>query len=380
MIKVPTGSRRQNMLRLIAGSVMAIVMITWSFRTLSSDVTVRTRIKSRNLASVPNPVVDKPNMTWIFNRTVHGAIVNTCEFTKTHISSYFRHQPVCTNYSANSISAMVSSIPVSFNSWPVMVTKACPTLLPQFSHPKVEKGYGLSHLQIWMEFIFYDHDLLDARLRQPPEYLISNSYSSTSGIFQSFENGTLLKNGFPFQEDDILLVFEEDSIPSLTITEESLRILESELLTLNDGILLLRSNCSTTDSHHSFPLHDQGGHHPSHVGDENRDSVSNRLRRVLQSAVPHGGHPGGGGGGGGHHPHHPTHSNINNNAVAHSISSATHPVHSSCFNGYALTRSVARYLSKHFDICGKFLDQQIFQLMKYSNYSMVHSQSKLFSS
>jgi hypothetical protein len=371
------------MTRLITTSVMAIVMITWSFRTLSSPVQTQLPLR-RNLASLPDPVVDKPNMTWIFNRTVHGAIVNTCEFTKTHISSYFRHQPVCTNYSADSISSMVSSFPLSFASWPVMVTKACPTLLPQFSHPKAEKGYGLSHLQIWMEFIFYDHDLLDARLRKPPEYLISNSYSSTSGIFQSFENGTLLKNGFPFQEDDILVVFEEDSIPSLTITEESLHILESELLALNDRILLLRSNCSTTDSHHSFPLHDNptAGHHPSSLGsEENRDSVSNRLRRVLQSAVPHGGHPGGGGpGGAGHHPHHPTHSNINNNAPPHSIGAATHPVHSSCFNGYALTRSVARYLSKHFDICGKFLDQQIFQLMKRSNYSMVHSQSKLFSS
>lgn len=316
---------------------------------------------------LPTPIPDQPNMTWIQNKSIHAAILQTCQFKKSHEAIHIRHLLQCEKISSSaslSSSPFLSNFPLLFTTWPVIIGQACP-----FSHQEAnnhlplsssssssphqpvqinhhEKGYGLSHLQIWLEFIFFDPDLLEARLRNPPEYLTSNSYSSVSGIFQTFPNGFLLKNHVPFQEKDILLILEEDSIPLLNMTSNHhLQILEEELTRLHHLEILMLSSCS-------IPMVQPTGiiQHPPNFRKRRLSDTNNHLPPQSQ-----------------HQKNHlPTH---NSNPSFH---------HRECFNAYALTRHVARILSKYYDACGRLFDHQMIQIAKHHNITLIHSESKIF--
>lgn len=111
--------------------------------------------------------------------------------------------------------------PIKFQKWPCIHSKSCPSKhnklinddednadIPNINKVLILKSnqsryqnniininkYGLNHLQIWLEFIFFDHDIIHASKRKVPEYITSNDYSSVSGVFTSYSNGTFYKN------------------------------------------------------------------------------------------------------------------------------------------------------------------------------------------
>jgi hypothetical protein len=338
----------------------------------SSTIT-RLDYYGRRLVSF-NPVADRGNGSWIANRTVHGALLQTCQLVKTHLASHIKHPHICENVSASATSALShvsSNIAIPFFAWPMVLGKACPSSLFPSLHPPShtsssslhhrlpishERGYGLSHVQIWLEFVFFDIDLLEARKRSPPEYLTSNSYSSVSGIFQTFANGTLLKNGIPFLEDDVIFVLEEDSVPFLNanFSQENFEILKDELQRLHNGVLIFKE-CS----HSGFGVHGRP------TRDENRSSPSlfnsrhlRRLNTDSHSYISEG------------------RSDQNHH---HLIHQSTLPAHqNSCFNNYAINRKIARSLSSFYDVCGKNFEHQMIQALRILNITIHLSDSNLF--
>mmetsp|Transcript_2971 Transcript_2971/g.5062 ORF Transcript_2971/g.5062 Transcript_2971/m.5062 type:complete len:462 (+) Transcript_2971:74-1459(+) len=151
---------------------------------------------------------------------------------------------------------LVQSFPFKVVKWPSIYSKTC----PHFAHNqnqyrewhgnhRSERGIGLSHMQIWLEFLFFDNDVLDARVRPKPEYITSNWYSSISGTFTAVQNGSLYKNGIPYLEEDILLVFDDTvrfistiepgPIPSSAVNLSE--VLSHELSHMDTDILSFRS-------------------------------------------------------------------------------------------------------------------------------------------
>lgn len=123
--------------------------------------------------------------------------------------------------------------PFPVTEWPAIYTRPC----PNFEHGhKTERGLALAHYQIWLDFVFFDNDVLDALKRNPPEYLPGTPYSSISGRFQAYQNGTLLKNDLPFQENDILIILEDDAE---SVVEELNSTLVEELSAMSTDIVYL---------------------------------------------------------------------------------------------------------------------------------------------
>lgn len=300
-----------------------------------------------------NPVVDRGNSSWIENRTVHGAILQTCHFLKTH--SHLRHSGPLSHFhncgKSKAESIEIGQFPIPFVSWPIVNGRSCPIPLMQHHNSKssgmisqVEKGYGLSHLQIWLEFVFFDHDLLLARLRTPPEYLGSTTWSSVSGTFHSYSNGTLTKNGVPFQEDDFLVVIEEDSLTRLNISTVNLNTLEKELSVLNLNEILLLRSCG-------HPV--RNSKHDNTITSSHSES-----NETLSDSMMH-------------------HRLLSSSALS---SQSIHGNNHICFSSYATTRHVIRKLSDMYDVCGRGFDQQMNHILSSLNFSIVLSNSNLFNS
>jgi len=239
-----------------------------------------------------NPVVDIGDSIWLRNKTIHSAYLKWCENSKSSPKSHSKK----THCRDHIPSLNETAFPFPIVHWNSINTRPCPQI-PNDNH-RTEHGHGMSHLQIWLEFYFFDHDVLMARVRPKPEYVVSTTYSSVSGTFQAFENGTLYKNGILFTEDDILLVLE-DSIDLSHVQNNTviLQELQSELIAMTTDLLRI-GWCA---SEHNKPQ--------SHHG---------------------------------------------NNS-----SSSSNSVHRWCSFAYAITRAGARKLSQQYDLCGKPLDVQI---------------------
>jgi hypothetical protein len=138
---------------------------------------------------------------YLHQRSEHGVHSNNRTQLEHDLSEIYKAR-------ANSREAIVQSMDFETFQWPMINTHACPHY-PHSGHARTERGFGLSHLQIWLEFYFFDHDIIDAMHRKVPEYITSNSYSSVSGIFSSVQNGSIYKNGIPFLDDDITVIFED---------------------------------------------------------------------------------------------------------------------------------------------------------------------------
>lgn len=133
---------------------------------------------------------------------------------------------------------MYSKLPFPVVEWPALFTKPCPQ--KRHGH-KSERGLAFAHLQIWLDFIYFDPDVLLAVAKsevKENEPYVSTSYSSSSGLYVAHKNGSLYKNGVPYLEDDIMVIFEDDAdfgIPAVDMNStllEELSAMSSDLLYL----------------------------------------------------------------------------------------------------------------------------------------------------
>ena len=122
----------------------------------------------------------------IANISVYGAIImststaaSNLELTTTwrdDVSSYSNRTLTATEVAAARLSHarnMIKELPFPVVEWPPVFAGPCPQI--RNGH-RTERGLAFAHYQIWLDFVFFDHDVLLAVDRKD----IKESYSSTT--------------------------------------------------------------------------------------------------------------------------------------------------------------------------------------------------------
>jgi hypothetical protein len=113
---------------------------------------------------------------------------------------------------------MYRKLPFPVVEWPPVYTLPCPQNRLT-SKVNTERGLSLAHFFIWKDFVYFDHDVLDKRKTG----FIGDSYQSQDGIYKTCKNGTLYKNDTLFDDDDILVIFEDDASIAVVNVEEAIK-------------------------------------------------------------------------------------------------------------------------------------------------------------
>ncbi len=182
--------------------------------------------------------------TLVANKTIYGAIIakfpnwkNQQNPPPTVRSDHFElYKEMMRN--------MTSDLPFVPAFWSHVHTKLCPqNQHAHFRHGHLvnrsENGLPHSHFQVWHDFQFFDDDVLGELRRgsiKPGDLYSSTDYSSHAGSYQAYSNGTLLRNGVPFKDEDILVVMED--ISEVAIVNGS-TVLIDELSKMNTDIVFL---------------------------------------------------------------------------------------------------------------------------------------------
>jgi hypothetical protein len=128
-------------------------------------------------------------------------------------------------------------LPFHFTTWPEILTGRCPSHHNRKSHKSVNAGLSHSHYQVWINFIFFDHDVLGAvRRNEVEEVYNSTAWSSTGGAFSASKSGSLWKNNLPFIEDDIMVIIEDDALVAVKNISE---IMRNEFTNMTTDLLIL---------------------------------------------------------------------------------------------------------------------------------------------
>lgn len=270
----------------------------------------------RSLILKVYPVPDVGSSLILSNRTVFGCQLKTWD-SKELFPPVFRRYINVTNIYQIRSKLYDSLKPIPILQWAVMDFRPCPHFQHNVGH-RAERGHCASHLQIWMEFAFFDHDVEEAYHRYKPEYLTSTSYSSVTGTFQVKEGGEYVKNGIPYSPNDLMLIFEDGvvSTPQLNMTN----LLEDIQRTEPFDILPLM-NCSEA-----------------------------RLATMNVASAAHG-------------------------KSKHSLAGVTDEVHAGsqvCLAAYVITRKAAITLSRLMDVCGRGIEMQLVALAQEEFISIRH--------
>jgi hypothetical protein len=314
--------------------LVLLLLLSYSWLNIGWDI-------QRNLASL-QPIIDHGNSTLFSNHTVFAALVKSWNGKEIQVSDTCPQVGSTLNVLEKAREHLQNAVEVPIVEWNAIQSKPCPHYTQTHGigsnclsslHHRIERGHGLSHLQVWLEFLFFDNDVDEARFRRTPEYVASTSYSSVSGSFQAFPNGTLWKNGQLYLSQDLLLVFEEGIEPARNFSQQVF-ILELQQMRQKQDHMLIFTKCSGSHNHlHSVNVHSINSH--SHNSNSNTHS-----------------HP----------------------ATTHPTSTST--VNQFCPMAYAITREAARLLNQYYDICGKRWELQVAAMhhtgilqVRVSNYS-----------
>jgi len=150
-------------------------------------------------------------------------------------------------------------LPVPLVEWPPIRSKQCPGD-NRVQHGSAERGVSLAHYQILLDFIYFDYDVSHVYYApggmKPDTMYIGSDYSAVSAKFAavgpksgngksarapgSSTAGTaeaqaqeeawyhsqppgLYKNGIPFREDDMIIIFEDDVEVAINGLDSTLR-------------------------------------------------------------------------------------------------------------------------------------------------------------
>jgi hypothetical protein len=237
-------------------SLTAIVFI-WAS---SSTDTQPAQSESRELAQVLNLRALNEKGVAIFkidalgtadfiqNRTVFGAMISSEHIVK-HIGNLKQQHSPSHEKQQNSTSGSMPTIGLkNFNyqlpfpvvHWPVVLTKLCPSHRYRQSDNHWHKLFGgiaYAHFQVWLDFIYFDHDVLQAVVKnEVKDTYVSTKWSSIGGTYMASNNGTLYKNNLPFYEDDIIVIFEDGAQLAQSNSNETLK---AELSAMTTDMLIL---------------------------------------------------------------------------------------------------------------------------------------------
>jgi hypothetical protein len=378
--------------------------------------------------ALQSPQIDFGSSQLVVNRTVYAgvivsdkkSIINTIYSMQNNVSTTIDR---LLDKRRESVKALVEQLPLSVLQWAPINTKPCPHY-GHSSHGRYERGTGLAHLQIWLEFLFFDLDVIDAMNRPTPEYITSNSYSSVSGVFTAYPNRSLYKNGIPFLDDDVMLIFEDSALVVPFQTEkgtapanesvgkeylqknlvEALKNISTDILSLGNPVLM--SNASSLDGVHRLfmnnNLHHQDDSRPvlahrrlrqeerasssrgnlyksSNTKQHKDEAKSNTYpassspfpfrNRQLQSHLSNGAAH--------EHPQSPNTATASAAASGAGAGTGTDKKSATVF-AYALTRLGARKLVRCYDACGRSLQEQISHCAEHGLVTHSHASTPLF--
>lgn len=185
------------------------------------------------------PFIDLGQSKLIPGRTVFGGQIKTWD-SKDFFPLDFRPFVNDTNIYQIRSDLYDKMAPLHVLQWPVIDYRPCPHFQHNVGH-RNERGHAASHLQIWLEFSYFDHDTNEARFRFKPEYTTSTSYSSVSGTFQALENGTLIRNGRQFLDNDLMIIFEDGVVPD---PKFNLTLLMKDIQNAEPFDIMSLMNCS----------------------------------------------------------------------------------------------------------------------------------------
>lgn len=184
----------------------------------------------------------------IQNRTVFGAIISVEHIVKhtgnlkhQHSASHGKEQNATSaNMSSIGLKNITYKLPFPVVHWPVVITKLCPSHRYRQSESHLHKLFGgiaYAHYQVWLDFIYFDHDVLQAVVKnEVKDTYVSTKWSSIGGTYMASNNGTLYKNNLPFYEDDIIVIFEDGAQLAQSNSNETLK---AELSTMTTDMLVL---------------------------------------------------------------------------------------------------------------------------------------------
>ena len=172
--------------------------------------------------------------TIVKNVTVYGALISSNNLELTNTRKDIDHSS--NNPSRISASEMAElranhsrntqkQLPFPVVEWPSVFTRPCPS--SKHKH-RTERGVALAHYQIWLDFIYFDYKNIDTKTS-------SNSRKQDMS-FSKDNQGILYKNGIPFKDDDIIVIFEDDA--DIAIKNANETIIE-ELQQMSTDILYL---------------------------------------------------------------------------------------------------------------------------------------------
>jgi len=185
--------------------------------------------------------------TIVNNITVYGALISSTgisnsleltnsrkdiDHTTTTSTNLIRISAVeIAELRANHSRNIQKQLPFPVVEWPSVFTRPCPA--SKHKH-RTERGVALAHYQIWLDFIYFDYDFIT---KEKGTNDIKNSHKIKNEILFSKDNdGNLYKNGIPFKDDDIIVIFEDDA--DIAIKNANETIIE-ELQKMSTDILYL---------------------------------------------------------------------------------------------------------------------------------------------
>ena len=209
--------------------------------------------KLRDIKAEPSPLFNVSGLgttQFILNRTICGAAIligtdesriNVPSRSNVSFNSTGHSKPDSKNHHTSTLqSKVITDLPFPVVRWPRFSTKLCPAHRPRKSSTTAHKshpGLAFSHYQVWLDFIFFDHDVIQAVARNETNGIYrSTSFSSIGGKYAALENGILIKNDMPFYDDDIIVIFESDAH---MLPHGIKDILHSELSSMTTDILFL---------------------------------------------------------------------------------------------------------------------------------------------
>jgi hypothetical protein len=130
---------------------------------------------------------------------------------------------------------LMSELPFQLTEWAGVFTGPCP-LYPN-GH-KTERGLIWAHYRIILEFLYFDPVILNQinYVEGKAVAEMNQTIVSEDRVYVVYQNGSMYKDGIPFLDDDILVIFEDDAESAIlelnTTLIEEFSMMSTDLLYL----------------------------------------------------------------------------------------------------------------------------------------------------
>lgn len=159
---------------------------------------------------------------------VKGGIVMSAGLRKSHKAANAQphsnatgHETERTRHARN----MYRQLPFPVDEYPAIFASNCNSYNELLRSPsqsaRVERGYSLSHFQIWSDFMFFDPGVIRKSIRQPNIDVAAyfgpiGNFNHIYPVDYQYKRGQYYRDEKLLSEDDILVVFEDDAVISVT--------------------------------------------------------------------------------------------------------------------------------------------------------------------